>query len=321
MALFKVSKKIKVGDFEFNELGMEDSDIYYKYLLASPFDTNMWNMNFTYVFTFNDSNTRKVLWQVINDMLCIFVLGNDEKLSLLHIPIGACDRKQLNNTILKCLKMCAKVNGKTVYDCEIREVSDVHKDWIMEKYFKLNKSSFGLEHHYDIERTASLEGSDFKYVRRKIRKFEKEYPDAKWREANEADWDGLLQLQRAWEETAGEKYFRIIDATYYRCAIKNCEELKHRIFVVTLHNRIIGMISGAILPTGQGWCFLRKPLNNYDGLSEYLIWKLCDELKGNGAQLLNDGGDGNSKGLRFFKERFNPVQSPAIYSLKYKKQK
>ena len=221
------------------------------------------------------------------------------------------------------MKICAKVNKSSVPLCEIREVSDVHRDWIMEKHFKLKKSSFGLEHHYPIKRVAKMEGKDFSYIRRKVNKFNREYPDAIWREANDADWDGLLQLQRAWEETAGEKYFRIIDATYYRCAIKNKDALNHRVFIVTLHNRVIGMISGAILPTGQAWCFLRKPLNNFDGLSEFLIHKLCEVFQNDVSDdtLLNDGGDGNSKGLRFFKERFCPGQSPMIYSLSYRKEK
>jgi hypothetical protein len=321
MSLFAVSHDIFLKGIKFMEIDFTDKPMIEDYIKKTSFDTNMWTMNFTYYYTFNESATRKVVWKIIDDMLCIFIVNNNQHMFMLHLPLGECDRRKLNIVTLKCFKLMQKINEEDTKETYIRDISDLHKDMLMQKYFKLNKGSFGNEHHYDVKGVASLAGKPFAYIRHKINKFNKEYPNAIWRPYEDKDWDQMLMLQKAWEDTAGEKYFRIVDATYYRGTLKNYQKLGHQVFVVELDKRIIGMISGAYLTDDHklAWCYLRKPLNNFDGLSEFVIYKLCCELKE--ADLLNDGADGGHKGLKFFKQRFSPVQSPAIFICKLRQKK
>ena len=191
-----------------------------------------------------------------------------------------------------------KAHNKT-REPKVRTVTDLQSDWLSKKLFHIKKNGFGQEHIYPTQRVCEMHGKEFAYIRRKINKFTKEYPNAIWREYDSVrDYDKMMTLKKEWEDTAGEKYFRIIDATNYKSILHDHKKLDHKVFVVEIAGKIVGMISGQYLTTDKkkAVCFLRKPLNHIQGLSEYLIYKLCCEL--NESEVLNDGGDGNAQGLR-----------------------
>lgn len=304
--LFELDKNFSIKDIKFNTISMSDRPMFEEFYAKTPYDTNLWVMNFVYTIGFDESNSRKVLWKIVDGLLCVFVVNHNlENMFMLYPPCGKCDKKLFNRVVAKCMKIMLKVNDGSVEKSHIRTINQNHVDWLNSRYFKCKKSSFGYEHIYSCKEVAKMEGKKFEYIRRKFNKFTKEYPNAVWRRYVPTDWQSMMALKSAWEETAGEKYFRIIDASYYKGTIEHCETLKHDVFVVELNNRIIGMISGGMLSEEQKrcWCFLRKPLNNFDGLSEFLIVMLCREYADK-ADVLNDGADGGGGGLRFFKERF-----------------
>lgn len=319
MSLFEVDKNVKIAGIDFTEISLSDRSLFCEYYERMTFDKNLWCLNFPYLFGQNASNTKKVYYKIIDGMFCCFIHG-DKSMYMVTPPIGECDQRKFNHVIAKCLVIMNKVNGH--HDSVIHGLSREHKKLLNHRYFNVRKDSSAVEYTYDVKAVYEHKGKEFETIRRKLNKFARLYPNAIWREYQDTDWQNMMQLKTAWEDTAKSRYFRIVDASYYRETIRHHRDLDHKIFVVELNHRIIGMISCGYMGADKklGWCFLRKPLNNFEGLSEFLIWKLCEYFKDT-AVYMNDGDDDAEAGLRFFKTRFNPVYEKETYACSVKKGK
>jgi len=328
--LFKVSRDVKINDWVFKIVGLEDKELYEKYFATTEYPMTAWSNDFTYIYTHNESNTKTIMWIVVDEMLCTFIENAKKRLDLYCLPFGGGDVDKVKSVVIKCLSFCDVVNGG-VGISSVQGADELQANWlktnIEDDALKFKKMAFGLEHHYSISKLINLEGKDFAYIRRKINTFKKKYPEAIFRhyDASKGDWEGLMALKKEWNDTAGDKYFRIHDATYFRATVKEHEKLDHLIFVVELNKKIVAMISGGMHHNDSkaGWCYNRNPLNYIDGLSEFIIVQLAHELKAlyPTVETMNDGGDGNKKGLRYFKEKFRPIMSNITYSVHMNKKK
>lgn len=319
-----MENNIQLGSWTFNEIKIEDMSMYSEYIKTTKYPANLWSSNFAYLWAAGQSNMRKVLWKVIDDMLVTFAYSINNTLYLMCLPFGGGTPEEVVNVLMKCLRFCCEVNNNDTSKAAVRTVNSMQLEFlrespVFEKYFKVIPL-VGIEKHFSVKNLVSLEGKRFTNLRQKINRFRKLYPNAIIRKYTPNDYNEVMLLGEHWADTSGKKYARIFDNVYFREIIKHCNELNHLVFVVELEGKIIGMVSGGELPTGQSWGCLSKFIREFEGLSEFLIVEFAREIykTNSGIEYMNTGSDLGSSGLRFFKDKFRPVLNLKRYGLKLK---
>lgn len=314
----KLDSEIKVGEWIFNEIKIDDKNMYANYIKKTQYPINLWALNFDFLWAVSRLRSIKVLWKVVDDMLVTFLYRRKKTLYLMYLPLGAGDADKVVDVLYKCMKYCYEWNDQKSSYTFVRWMNRNQYEFLsgsenFSKYFKLEELD-ELEPIYSIQKIISLRGKEFENVRYKVNKFNRKYPNAIIRRYQPSDYQALMQLYKAWVSTSGKKYSSIYDGVYYREIAKHYEELSHIILVIELDDKIIGMISGGESPDGQSWCFLCKSMENIGEASYVLLVELAREINrmNPSIELLNYGSDGGIKGLRFFKERFRPVLSPKL---------
>lgn len=316
------SRKIYLSSLGFNELNIKDKDLYYEYVKKTEYPANLWSANFAFLWSVSQSGTRKILWKIVDDMLVTFSYLRSGELYLTCLPFGMGSPEKVFKVLLKCMRYCYKWNKNDASSTVVKVVNSMQLEFLrkcreFDRYF-LCIPLRGLEKHFSIEKLISLSGKDFETVRRKINKFHRLYPNAILRKYKPEDYENVLSLGEYWSDTSGKKYSHIFDNLYFPEIIKHCDELEHLILVVEIEGKMVGMVSGGGLPNGESWWCLSKFMNDYDGLSEFIIVELAKEIHkiNPNIQLMNAAEDLGSEGLRFFKERFRPVFDLKRYLIK-----
>lgn len=297
--------------------------MYSDYIKKSKYPANLWTSNFDYLWASSQSRRKKILWKVVDDMLVTFAHTKMNTLYLMCLPFGEGDLDKVVDVLYKCMKYCYEWNNQKGYKTIVRVINSNQYEFLssserFNEYFKLKKLK-GIERHYGIQNLISLRGKKFKSIRNKVNGFHRKYPNAIIRRYQPSDYNALIQLNKKWLSTSGEKYPKIFDTVYYREIIKHCEELNHLILVVELDGEIVGMTSGGELPSGQSWACLGKTMKNVEGASEVLLIELAREINkiNPNIELLNDGSDLGQKGLKLFKEKFRPVLNFKRYRITF----
>lgn len=317
-----LSGNIHLGEWDFNVISLADMNNYASYIKESEYPANLWPSNFAFLWGVSQSNTRKILWKVVDGMLVTFSYLRSSDLYLNCLPFGKGGPDKLVAVVYKCLNYCYNWNSKVNSSTVVKVVTSQQLEFLKKsdnfyKYFKVT-GLVGLEKHFSISKLISLSGKDFESIRRKLNKFRRLYPDAIIREYTDKDFDNAMKLGEYWAKTSGQKYSHIFDKVYYRELIKNCKKLNHIVLVVEFHGELIGLVSGGELPTGESWWCISKFKNEYDGLSEFLVIELAKEIhkKNPKIELMNAAEDMGPGGLRVYKERFKPVLDLRRYVLK-----
>lgn len=316
--------KIQIGDWSFNEIRIEDMDIYSQYIKKTEYPANLWSANFAYLWAKSQSSVRKVMWRIVDDMLVTFGYTRKGILYLLCLPLGEGNLDKVVDVLYRCLNYCYEVDNKDKSDACLLYINSAQLDFLKKsekfrKHFSL-VNIIGIERHFSISKLLSLQGKEFETIRRKVNKFNRMYPNAVIRRYTPNDYEEIIKLDEYWRDTAGQKYASIFDRVYFREIIKNYQELNHMVLVVEIDKKIVGMVSGGDLPTGEAWWCFSKFMNDFHGLSELLIIELAKEIhKVNPkAEYLNAASDLGPGGLRFFKERFRPVLNYYRYEVYFK---
>lgn len=79
-----------------------------------------------------------------------------------------------------------------------------------------------------------------------------------------SDYNNLMLLNDEWKKTTGQKYKLIFDTVYYPEILKHHDQLQQHVSLVEIDSRIVGMISGGVLPKGQSCACLRKALIEFE---------------------------------------------------------
>lgn len=316
------SNKIQLGSWTFNEIKIEDMNIYSEYIKTTKYPANLWSSNFAYLWASGQSNMRKVLWKIIDDVLVTFAYTRYNTLYLMCLPFGRGNPEEIENVLLKCLKFCCEWNNNDISKSVVRVVNSMQLEFLRKssefgKHFKAIPL-MGIEKHFSIQNLIFLEGKQFRHLRQKINKFRKLYRNANIRKYTSNDYNEVIRLGKHWADTSGKKYSRLFDKVYFREIIKHYNELNHLVLVVEIEGKIIGMVSGGELPTGQSWGCLSKFMNEFEGLSEFLMVEFAHEIyKTNpNIEYMNTGSDLGPGGLRFFKDKFRPILNLKRYGLK-----
>ncbi|MEC1521892.1 phosphatidylglycerol lysyltransferase domain-containing protein [Neobacillus niacini] len=309
----KNSKHRSIGKWLFNEIELNDKLLFDKFMKESECPATVWSSNFAYLWASSQSRNRKTVWKIIDGMLVPFFYNvKHQYLSLVCLPFGKGNAEHVVTVLYKCMVYCYELNkltGNQIYS-RVRTINEAQMQFLQSskkfnQYFD-PKKLMGIERHYSIQKLINLAGKEFAYVRRKINKFHRKYPQAIIRKyAADTDYQKLVKFNRNWTNNHDKSLF---DGTYFKEILKYPDELDHTVIVVEIDNQIVGMTSGGCLPTGQSWSCLRKGDQKVEGLSELLLCELVKECyKVNSSiEYMNDGSDLGEKGLRFFKERFRP---------------
>lgn len=320
--LSKLKRLVQLGSWSFNLIDISDMDLYSEYIKKTEYPANLWTANFAFVWAVSQSETKKMLWKIVDDMLVTFTYLRSDELYMTFLPYGKGNADKVVDVVYKCLKYCYEYNNHEDSSTVVKVVNSMQLDFLrqsanFDKLFKV-KGWVGMEKHFSISKLLTLPGKEFEYVRRKINKFHKLCPNAIIRDYRPEDFDEVMKLAEYWSNTSGAKYSFIFDRVYFREIIKHYKELNHTILIVELDEKIIGLSTGGDLPNGQSWWCISKFMNDYDGLSELLIVEMAKRINkiNPNIEIMNAAEDLGPGGLRFFKERFRPVLDLRRYLLK-----
>lgn len=312
---------IQFGRWKFHVIQIEDMDMYTSYIRKTRYPANLWSSNFAYMWAISRSDNRKLLWKIVDGLLVTFVHTNKDFLYLYCLPFGDADSEQVIAVTQKCMRYCLEWNNQEANRPLVRMINADQLDFLAKsphfnEYFT-KKTWQGIERHFDINKLVLLTGKDFSRVRNRLHKFYREHPDAKISQYQDTDYKELIELDKHWKNTSGLKYANIFDGVYYKELVKHSAELDQLTLVIRIDKKIIGMISGGILPTGQSWASVIKFEDNIPGLSETLFVEFAKKIHtvNPKVELMNVGSDLGSEGLRAYKLKFMPVLNLKRYQI------
>ena len=312
---------LELGSWTFNEITIEDMNIYSEYIKATEYPANLWSSNFPYLWASSQSTLRKVLWKVVDEMLVTFGHSYKNSLYLFCLPYGKGNPEEVTDVLYRCMRYCFDWNNQQNDRTFVKMINDSQLEFLrncskFDEHFRLVTWQ-GIERHYGIKNLVSLAGPDFSNIRNRINKFNRENPNAILRRYKPSDFDALIELGNHWSNSAGKKYSTIFDKVYYREIIKHCDEFNQIILVIEIDGKIVGMITGAEMPTGQAWGSLLKYEQGIPGLSEMLSVEIARKLNKTNPniELLNVGSDLGAGGLRDYKLKFRPVLNLKRYQI------
>ncbi|GAB4342941.1 MAG: hypothetical protein Kow0089_18400 [Desulfobulbaceae bacterium] len=314
-------KKIPASLDDLRELRLNDRDIFHEYGARSSCPLNGWWTQFPYFLAYGLKGKRRSLWTVVDGLFVPF-LYSGRFLSLLTIPFGEGSPETYLDVLRDCFSLCGRMNNDRQDMTHARWVSEDQLRFLEQapdfsSRFRARNLAAGPEYHYSIESLLRLQGKDFAQVRRKRNLFHRRHPEVIIRTYEPSDLKGALALQEAWAEEARTRYSDIFDEVYYPAFLRNQEHFGLITLVAEQKGTIIGLVAGGPTPDGGSYCYFRKALTRYDGLSEVLLLQLAKaihDLHPN-IRLLNDGGTGRKPGMTAFKERFRPVRLADRYRL------
>jgi hypothetical protein len=317
----KLSNPVKLGKWDFHDIGLQDMAMYSQLIRDTDYPANLWSSNFAYLWASSQSNLRRVLWKIVDAMLVTFGLSYKNTLYLFCLPFGKGGPEAVIDVTYKCLRYCYEWNQAGKDRTLVRMINHNQLEFLQacprfDNLFRLVTLE-GIERHLEIEKLVSLPGKDFSTIRNKVNKFQRENPEAAVRRYRKADYGPVMELSKRWRKIAGRKYANIFDKAYFREMLKYNDELGQLIFVAENGDRIIGMVAGGELPTGQAWGSLLKYESGIAGLSETLSVEFARELNriNPGLRLMNVGSDLRAGGLREYKLKFRPVLNLKRYQV------
>ena len=320
----KLSGIINVGKWSFNVIDISDKALYSKYIGKTQYPANLWSSNFDFLWAISQSPARKVLWKLVDDMLVTFGYLRSGSLYLICLPFGAGSIDKVFQVVTYSLQYCADWNRSKDPGTVIKVVNEQQLEFLKQHpkfndYFHVT-GLVGKEKFFSIQKLLTLNGKDFGTIRRKVNKFKRTCPKVLVREYRKEDYSSVMKLGDYWSESSGQKYSYVFDNIYFHEIIKHCKELEHIVLVVENEGKVIGMVSGGPLPNGEAWWCLSKFMNDYDGLSEFLVIEIAKEINRINPNIdrMNAAEDLGPGGLRFFKERFRPVLDLRRFILKFK---
>ncbi|MFB3163885.1 hypothetical protein ABLO26_21265 [Neobacillus sp. 179-J 1A1 HS] len=128
-----------------------------------------------------------------------------------------------------------KLTGNQIYS-RVRTINEAQLQFLQSsKKFNQHfdpKKLTGIERHYRIQKLINLARKEFAYVRRKINKFHRKYPQAIIRKYNaDTDYHKVMEFNNNWAKEQDESIF---NSTYFKEILKYPDELDHTVLVVEI---------------------------------------------------------------------------------------
>lgn len=317
MALFKIEDKtprtIELGGVVFNTFSKDDRGMFENICYSLGYEYLVWESNFPYLLSFaNTSDVTKtksrVIWKTINEHVCVFEYYEKAKrLYLYGTPIKKDGTvEDLKEALPSIVKVMEKVNGDhfSAMDfipnkivCECLDVNGLNKSNIC-------NSDFIFKARELIE----LSGRKFKSRRNAISKFKNRYPNHVFREYNDNDYLGLMNLRNKWlEDKFNGDVKKAWDYHIFIDMIDNYKDTGLKIFVCEIDGIIEGFITICKLGNDCSCVVSENTNKEISGLAEFCWYEGLRATEDLG-EFSNDGnGGGVGDSLYKYKLSHNPV--------------
>ena len=255
---------------------------------------------------------RPLVWDLFDQSLCLFVrrrARDGDRIDLMIPPLPCSDG---------ALRACLDLAGRENPDRNLRvlwaDAGDAERlrDAGFEVAFKEE------EVLYDPAAVARAEGAPFKDLRKRVRRFERECPHT-FRRMTASDREGCDALLKVWRRVQGRKRSFLLDWGYTRAAlglVGRVDEADMSGWVVEMGGETRAFAMAGEMGEYLANFFVLKSDPTVRGLSDYLRWRVCGEMKG--VARMNDAGDLGLPGLRQHKRKFRPVEILSVYSAQKK---
>lgn len=185
---------------------------------------------------------------------------------------------------------------------------------------RFDLSEKDAEYVYDPARVAKAEGSDFRDLRKRVTRFERE-EQALFRPLLAADIEGCHILLKYWRKRQGRRHPFLFDWGYTRAALDAfaqwpAEFLKG--WCVEIDGEVEAFALAGDIHSEMAQFFVAKTNPDILGLSEFLRWRVYHALSD--YKWVNDAGDLGLNGLRQFKMKFRPVDRLQVFSAEVRKE-
>jgi hypothetical protein len=255
---------------------------------------------------------RPLLWDLCADGLCLFArrrAKEGERIDLMFPPLPCSEA-----ALAACLDRARHQNpdrGLRILwadaeDAECLRVTGFEVAFKEEEYL------------YDPSAIAGAEGPPFRDLRKRVRRFERERPHV-FRRMVPSDRDGCEALLRDWRRLQGRKRSFLLDWGYTKAALPLVGALSEEDLSgwgVEIEGRIRAFALAGGMGEGLANFFVAKSDPSVRGLSEFLRWRVCGELRR--FSRVNDASDLGLPGLRQHKMKLRPVEMLPVYSAQKK---
>ncbi len=268
----------------------------------------VWCYYVPFLLSYNLPPDRPLLWCLCEESLCLFVRRRGRegtRVDLMFPPLPCSD-----GALRACLDLAGRENSDRVLRVLWADVEDADR---------LRAAGFEVafkeeEYLYDPSAVAEAAGPPFRDLRKRVRRFERECPHT-FRRMTADDRAGCEALLKVWRRLQGRKRSFLLDWGYTRVAlglVGRIPETDMSGWVVETGDEIKAFALAGEMGADLGNFFVVKSDPSVRGLSEFLRWRVCGEMKP--FALLNDAGDLGLPGLRQHKMKFRPVEMMPVYS-------
>jgi uncharacterized protein len=306
------------------EISKDHYHLFSKYIKSTTYFTGLWASNFTYIWSLSQLKNVTVYWKVIDDMLTPFILTKKKFMYIWCLPFGNGDAEDVLRVTRRCLLLCKEWNDLFHHQKRAfvnlmneRQLQFISKSVLFRRSFSFKKYR-SKEILWSIPKVTQLKGKEFNDIRSLRNKLRRNNPSLTFRKYTSADYEALVELKEMWNKTSGKKYKKITDTNLFYQVLHHYQDLRELVFVATIEEKVVGFVTGSILPNGLSWGCIAKAHPAYKGLSEFLYTEFAKEIyhKDPEVVLLHVGSDNNQEGLRRFKEKFRPVEILDLYALR-----
>ena len=235
--------------------------------------------------------------------------------SLVLIQVNVRNGETRTDLLFPPVPYTDKINSWLTTLAEVVGQKDVRIIWVDEEEISRLQLEFdenlawdekGVEYIYEPKKVWTMEGSEFRDMRKRVRKAEQHFPD--FMDLSVDDIFECQELLRKWRSLQGRKNSFLLDWGYTRAALNNF----HRFSAENLYGwcvKVQGNVEAFALagPMNKNTAnfFVAKTNPEFIGLSEYLRWKVLGELRA--FSYVNDAGDLGILGLRQHKMKMRPT--------------
>lgn len=170
------------------------------------------------------------------------------------------------------------------------------------------------EYIYDPAQIASLKGSLFRDVRKRVRRFERNHL-SRFRALNARDIPHCIALLKHWRRRQGRRHPFLLDWGYTQAALNQFHHWSREMlrgWCVELDGQVQAFALTGDMQPDLAHFFVAKANPDFPDLSYFLRWRVYGALSA--YRRVNDAGDLGLSGLRQFKQKFRPVEQWRVFS-------
>ena len=223
------------------------------------------------------------------------------------LPLSDCALEWLGKFVLY-LSRCRQQR-----QLRILWVDDEDKNLLSEKFG--NSVEFQIkdfEYLYDPSLNWHMKGRKFRDFRKRIHRVQRLNP--MFKEMDIGDTGSAYTLMRRWRKLQGRKNGFLLDWGYTRSALEKFHQFSKNdlsVWNIEIDGDLKAFAMAGPINKTTACFFIAKSDPRIIGLSEYLRWRVCGEMRS--YDLLNDAGDLGIAGLQQHKMKLRPVGFNTVY--------